>query len=45
MSYEMYRQQFEQEGKFEYDQERDEMKLYNNQQAWCRYCPSIDLEN
>jgi len=42
---EMYRQQFEQYGKFEYDQERDEMKLYENQQAWCRYCPSIDLEN
>jgi len=42
---EAYRQQFEQEGKFDYDQERNEDKLYANQQAWCRFCPSIDLDS
>ena len=42
---EPYSQQFEQEGRFDYDQERNEDKLYANQQAWCRFCPSIDLGN
>ena len=41
---EAYRKQFEETESFEYDQERDEMKLYSNQQAWCKFCPTIEMD-
>ena len=41
---ENYRQQVAENGTFEYI-DIDENKLYNNQMAFAKYCPAIDLEN
>ena len=38
-----YRQQFAASGTFEYT-DVDEHKLYNNQMAFAKYCPAINLE-
>ena len=41
---ENYRQQFEANGKFEYNGQHDELQLYRNEQAFCNACPAIDID-